>query len=79
MSAASEAESTPESSADSGQFGKNAEVLRGLYYAFRTGAAAGIATAIWQTWHFDRGLWIAISAVVVIQTAARRWPSPSIE
>jgi uncharacterized membrane protein YccC len=40
---------------------------RGLYYALRTGAAAGIATAIWQFLHLDRGLWIAVSAVVVIQ------------
>jgi uncharacterized membrane protein YccC len=40
---------------------------RGLYYALRTGAAAGVATAIWQSLHLDRGWWIAVSAVVVIQ------------
>jgi uncharacterized membrane protein YccC len=40
---------------------------RGLYYALRTGVAAGIATAIWQYLHLDRGWWIAVAAVVVIQ------------
>jgi uncharacterized membrane protein YccC len=67
MSGPSQPESALQSSADSGQTGKNAELLRGLYYALRTGTAAGIATAISQTWHVDRGLWIAVSAVVVIQ------------
>lgn len=67
MSGASQPDSAPQPSAESGQTGKNAELLRGLYYALRTGAAAGIATAISQTWHVDRGLWIAVSAVVVIQ------------
>ncbi len=67
MSGASQHETGPQPSADSGQIGKNAELLRGLYYALRTGAAAGIATAISQTWHVDRALWIAVSAVVVIQ------------
>jgi uncharacterized membrane protein YccC len=47
------------------------EILRGLYYALRTGAAAGFATAIWQYWHIDRGWWIAVSAVVVIQPDRR--------
>ncbi len=42
-------------------------VRRGLYYALRTGAAAGVATEIWQSLHLDRGWWIAVSAVVVIQ------------
>lgn len=40
---------------------------RGLYYALRTGAAAGVATAIWQSLHLNRGWWIAVAAVVVIQ------------
>jgi len=38
-----------------------------LYYALRAGVAAGIATAIWQYLAIDRGWWIAVSAVVVIQ------------
>jgi uncharacterized membrane protein YccC len=46
---------------------RNAEALRGLYYALRTAAAAGIATAISQFMHLDRGWWIAVGAVVVIQ------------
>jgi uncharacterized membrane protein YccC len=45
----------------------NLETLRGLYYSLRAGAAAGISTAIWQHWNIDRGWWIAVSAVVVIQ------------
>lgn len=78
MSGASQPESAPQPSADSGQTGKNTEVLRGLYYALRTGAAAGIATAIWQTWHLDRGMWIAISAVVVIQPDRRATMTKSL-
>jgi uncharacterized membrane protein YccC len=67
MAGASPPEPSPPQTPDPVQSGKNEETLRGLYYALRTGVAAGIATAIWQTWHLDRGLWIAISAVVVIQ------------
>jgi uncharacterized membrane protein YccC len=78
MSGASQPKSPPQTWADSGQIGKNAEVLRGLYYALRTGAAAGIATAIWQTWHLDRGMWIAISAVVVIQPDRRATMAKSL-
>lgn len=44
---------------------------RGFYYALRTGMAAGIATAIWQSSDLDRGWWIAVSAVVVIQPDRR--------
>jgi uncharacterized membrane protein YccC len=40
---------------------------RGWYYALRTGMAAGIATGIWQYFRLDRGWWIAVAAVVVIQ------------
>lgn len=50
----------------------------GWNYALRAGLAAGIATAIWQSLHLDRGFWIAISAVIVIQpdrraTIAKSW------
>jgi uncharacterized membrane protein YccC len=42
-------------------------VRTGMYYALRTGAAAGVATAIWHYLHLERGWWIAVSAVVVLQ------------
>jgi uncharacterized membrane protein YccC len=61
----------PSSEAPAAANDGNLETLRGLYYALHTGAAAGISTAIWQYWHIDRGWWIAVSAVVVIQPDRR--------
>jgi uncharacterized membrane protein YccC len=38
-----------------------------LAYTIRASAAAGITTAVWQRWNLAHGIWLTISAVVVIQ------------
>jgi uncharacterized membrane protein YccC len=38
-----------------------------LGYTVRAGLAAGITTAIWQGFDLTHGIWLTISAVVVIQ------------
>jgi len=38
-----------------------------LAYTLRASAAAGITTAVWQRWNIAHGIWLTISAVVVIQ------------
>jgi uncharacterized membrane protein YccC len=42
-------------------------VWRGLYYALRTGLAAGIGTALGEILNIDRGWWITLTAIIVVQ------------
>src|SRR5207237_6589486 len=38
-----------------------------IAYTIRAAAAAGIATALWQGLELTHGIWLAISAIVVLQ------------
>ena len=38
-----------------------------LAYTIRAAVAAGITTAVWHHWNLTHGIWLTISAIVVIQ------------
>ena len=42
-----------------------------LAYTIRAAAGAGITTALWQGLNLTHGIWLAISAIVVLQPGAR--------
>src|SRR5437870_9052160 len=43
-----------------------------IAYTIRAAAAAGIATALWQGLELTHGIWLAISAIVVLQPRRAR-------